>query len=251
MDIGVADSLGLETTENQQAAKAGLGRKLAKPGNLIAALLLTVVLVAASWAVYTYLVPHKVIDSSGVVIETDSPENTVTSFYELVARKRYEPAANLQTKESRKIVKSQDLKAQYDQVGMEAARLAKVYDSVIKGNLAVVGSIRITKFIGNSYETPVAGITVLTNSTDSGKWEIVNSLQEIPKSDYLNLFEILIKLDSQILKADLSGDGFSENQIKMIKNQMAGMDQFHKEQLKEYKDYLKSQDKKKPADDKK
>ncbi len=245
MDIGVVDNVGIETTERQVGSGGGLREKLTRPSNLLSAVVLVIAAVIVSWIVYTYAVPHKTVDSSGVVIETNTPENTVTAYYELISRGRYEPAARLQTKESQKVLTALKIKTQNDQVGMETARLSKVYDAVSEENLAVVGIIRVAKFPGNSYETPVAGITVLSNGIDNEKWEIVSSLEEIPKADYLNLFEILVKLDTQMLKTDLSG--FSEKQVSMINQQLHGMESFHKEQMKEYKDYLKSQEKKKPA----
>jgi hypothetical protein len=50
-----------------------------------------------------------------------------------------------------------------------------------------------------------------------------------------------------MLKTDLTGAGFSEKQVSMITQQIQGMDSFHKQQMNEYKEYLKSQEKKKPA----
>jgi len=81
----------------------------------------------------------------------------VKTYYELIYNNRYEPAAGLQTEESQKILTAADIEARYKQVKMTSARLAKVFDAVIQGNLAVVGDVRLVRFAGNSFDSAIVG----------------------------------------------------------------------------------------------
>ncbi|MFZ5640363.1 MAG: hypothetical protein ACOY4Q_06705 [Bacillota bacterium] len=188
---------------------------------------------------YSISVSDAKVDQSGVVIKTGSPEETVKTYYELISKDRYEPAAALQTKQSQKTNKAKDLKAQYKQVRLTTARLAKVFDAVSEKDIAVVGDIRLVKFPGNNYDSAIVSVTVLTNRVDKNKWEIVNSLEEVGKENFLTLLEMLIKLDKQMKDANIKADGFTDVQTGMIAQQLKGISKFHKEQLDEYKSYLK------------
>ncbi len=210
-------------------------------------ILVLMVLIAAALIYFQSLSDARV-DPSGVVIRYDTPENTVKTYYELIYNNRYQPAADLQTGESKKTLRASDLEEGYKQVKINSARLAKVFDGVIQGNLAVVGDVRLVRFVGNSFDSAIVGITVLTNKKDGKRWEIVNSLQEVGEDNYLTLLEMLVKADKKMKNTELARDGFTDVQIRMITQQLDGMLKFHQEQLEEYRKYLRdSRNKQEPA----
>lgn len=194
----------------------------------------------AIWALAQEKGGNLVDEKSGIVINTDTPEETVISYFELLRKQRYEAAAALQTPVSQKSFDAANLKYRESLVKMSGASIAKVFPAQTVEDLALVGHIREVTFLGNPETNAVVGITLLKQDQGTGKWQIINDMKEIAPVEIPIFLKQMIILDNSMAKTDLAFSNLSPYQIKQVQAQIKSLQQLTQKNLDDYEELQKN-----------
>lgn len=158
---------------------------------------------------------------TGLIVKVDTPEHTVTSFYNLLQLGGYQGAFNLLTKATQKDIENyENLEFAEKNLKLKTAEFAKVFPAVTEGNLALVGFVRLNRFDGKN-EIAILGIEVLFK--EGNQWQIVKS--PMTMGQFKKTMELAVKTDKFL--ATQNGAEFTDDQQKQIARQIGAMAAFH------------------------
>lgn len=183
----------------------------------------------------------KVDPETGIVVKQDTPENAITSYYELLSRKQYEKVRELITPGSRELIDAKTMEDMIKRTRMENAVLEKVFPAAVDGDLAVAGYVRSATIEGKVFMVGLAVFKINNN-----KWEKIESAQELSLEELERVIKMAIKVEDDMLAAEKNDYGISgftsKEQVGMITNQVTAMSQNHKQSLVQLQEMKKQQE---------
>lgn len=218
-----------------------LGRESMK--KLIVTIFLVQILIIGVWGIasnkWSLGEAFAVDKETGILIKQDTPENALTSYYELMSRKRYEQVRNLTTPISRKSVDIKTMTDMIKKTRMENAVLEKIFPANVDGDLAVVGYVRSATLEGKVFMVGLAVYKINDN-----RWEKIEQASELKIDELEKVIKSAIKVEDVMLAAKKDNYGIADltkEQVKMITDQVSAMLANHKQSLVQLQEMKKQQ----------
>lgn len=134
---------------------------------------------------------------SGYVVRQSNPEQSLRSFYDLVARNSYTGAVQLFAQEDQANINSDLLAAYFQESGLAQAQMVGIYAAPAVGPVDVAASIQL---LDNGSGTAQPMLAFHTLRKTSGRWELVQQVSQTDVGEIKLVLERAIKLCDIILK---------------------------------------------------
>ena len=181
----------------------------------------------------------KVDKETGLLIKQDTPENLVSSYYELLGLKQYEKVRALMTPASQKVVDAKSMADIIKRTKMQDAAIEKVFPAAVNSDLAVVGYVRSATITNKVFMVGLAITKVGEN-----RWEKVEVTDELDINQVENVLKLAVQVETEMLEEESNGygiNGITPEYQEMITNQLRSMQAAHQQSLLQLQEYKKQQ----------
>lgn len=176
---------------------------------------------------------------TGLVIKQDSPENLVSSYYDLLALKQYEKVRALMTPASQKVVDAKSMADIIKRTKMQDAAIEKIFPAAVNNDLAVIGYVRSATITNKVFMVGLAIAKVGEN-----KWEKIEVTDELDINQVEKVLKLAVQVEGEMLKEEGTGygiTGITPEFKEMITNQVKSMQAAHQQSLIQLQEYKKQQ----------
>ena len=139
---------------------------------------------------------------TGLLANQSSPQQALSSFYQLVAEDGYQGAVSIFSAADQASINSDLLAAYFQQSGLAKAKMIGVYAAPAVGGVDVAATVQL---VDNGTGTVQPMVAFHTLKLSSGRWEIVQQVDQANPLEIKMVLERAVKLCDIILGDALNG----------------------------------------------
>ena len=181
----------------------------------------------------------KIDKETGLVIKQDTPENLVSSYYDLLSLQQYEKVRALMSPASRKVVDAKSMADIIKRTKMKDATIEKIFPAAVNNDLAVIGYVRSATITNKVF---MVGLAIA--KIGDKRWEKIEVTDELDIDQVEKVLKLAVKVEGEMLKTGSNGyeiTGLTDEYKNMITSQLQSMEASHKQSLIQLQEFKKQQ----------